>query len=153
MFRCHFLDQLSVADFCRILTALKGCGDAEKRRQNCNNQGHHCLRGQHAWGTGILWFNLIVIKSCNVGFFSPLLIFYCFQFIAKEELEKNERTQMKQLTLEINERQEEEELQVRIVSLSMIRMSRFLSVDFRATCINSWILSFSLRKQSNSSNE
>ena len=35
-----------------------------------------------------------------------------FQFIAKEELEKNERTRMKQLTLEINERQEEEELQV-----------------------------------------
>ena len=29
-------------------------------------------------------------------------------------MEKNERTQMKQLTLEINERQEEEELQVRI---------------------------------------
>ena len=36
-----------------------------------------------------------------------------FQFIAKEELEKNERTQMKQLTLEISERQEEEELQVK----------------------------------------
>ena len=36
-----------------------------------------------------------------------------FQFIAKEEMEKNERTQMKQLTLEINERQEEEELQVK----------------------------------------
>ena len=40
-----------------------------------------------------------------------------FQFIAKEELEKNERTQMKQLTLEINERQEEEELQVKRASM------------------------------------
>ena len=39
-----------------------------------------------------------------------------FQFIAKEELEKNERTQMKQLTLEISERQEEEELQVKRTS-------------------------------------
>lgn len=42
------------------------------------------------------------------------------QFIAKEEMEKNERTQMKQLTLEINERQEEEELQEAIQQLQRV---------------------------------
>jgi len=42
------------------------------------------------------------------------------QFIAKEELEKNERTRMKQLTLEINERQEEEELQEAIQQLQRV---------------------------------
>ena len=45
-----------------------------------------------------------------------------FQFIAKEEMEKNERTQMKQLTLEINERQEEEELQVKRSTASLFMM-------------------------------
>ena len=54
------------------------------------------------------------------------------QFIAKEELEKNERTQMKQLTLEINERQEEEELQVKKSSSSMICIWRLCLIPHRS---------------------
>ena len=54
-----------------------------------------------------------------------------FQFIAKEELEKNERTQMKQLTLEISERQEEEELQVKthLRFWLLVQCGIFMSVD------------------------
>ena len=54
-----------------------------------------------------------------------------FQFIAKEELEKNERTQMKQLTLEISERQEEEELQVKehLRFGLLVQCGIFMSVD------------------------
>jgi len=44
------------------------------------------------------------------------------QFIAKEEQEKHERTKLKQLTLEINERQEEEELQEAIQQLQRVSM-------------------------------
>jgi len=44
------------------------------------------------------------------------------QFIAKEEQEKSERTRMKHLTLEINERQEEEELQEAIQQLQRVGM-------------------------------
>ena len=79
---------------------MKGGGDVEERGQGGDNQGHHGLGGQHAWGTG---------SSKSTVKTHPL---FFLQFVAKEELEKNERTRMKQLTLEINERQEEEELQV-----------------------------------------
>ena len=58
-----------------------------------------------------------------------------FQFIAKEELEKNERTQMKQLTLEINERQEEEELQVKFYDFGCCGNVSFMS-PFSPTCID-----------------
>ena len=80
--------------------AVQGSGDVEERGQGGDDQGHHGLGGQHAWRTG-----------CKKSTVKTHPLFF-LQFIAKEELEKNERTRMKQLTLEINERQEEEELQV-----------------------------------------
>ena len=79
---------------------MQGGGDVEERGQGGDDQRHHGLGGQHAWGTGC---SKSTVKTRHL---------FVLQFIAKEELEKNERTRMKQLTLEINERQEEEELQV-----------------------------------------
>ena len=78
-----------------------------------------------------------------------------FQFIAKEELEKNERTQMKQLTLEISERQEEEELQVKehpwfelwhfhlheiMISRLIALLMDFISLRKRSNNFNEWVL-------------